>query len=263
MDQSRKRRWLHVPSPAMIVACVALFVALGGTSYAAIVLPANSVGTKQIKKSAVTGVKVKNATLTGAKIKDASLTGAKIKDASLTGADIVAASLGKVPSAASADSVIDGAVGPTKFGAIPGARVRRTAAVTVAGNAGGSTVLSYDATDFNVGGVFDSTKPTRMTAPIAGRYLIVANARWESNVNGRRTIALEVNGTVAQIARSNATAATWTGTAFNPEQTVEAIYKLNAGDYVEVLAYQDSGSPLTLLTNVDNGVAFAMEWLAP
>jgi hypothetical protein len=253
MDQSRKRRWLHVPSPAMIVACVALFVALGGTSYAAIVLPANSVGTKQIKKSAVTGVKVKNATLTGA----------KIKDASLTGADIVAASLGKVPSAASADSVIDGAVGPTKFGAIPGARVRRTAAVTVAGNASGSTILSYDATDFNVGGVFDSTKPTRMTAPIAGRYLIVANARWESNVNGRRTIALEVNGTVAQIARSNATAATWTGTAFNPEQTVEAIYKLNAGDYVEVLAYQDSGSPLTLLTNVDNGVAFAMEWLAP
>jgi hypothetical protein len=40
-------------SPAMIVACVALVVALGGVSYAAGVLPANSVGAKQIKARAV------------------------------------------------------------------------------------------------------------------------------------------------------------------------------------------------------------------
>ena len=39
---------------------VALTVALGGTSYAAIKLPANSVGTKQIKTAAVTGEKVKD-----------------------------------------------------------------------------------------------------------------------------------------------------------------------------------------------------------
>jgi hypothetical protein len=40
------------------VACVALLVALGGVSYAAAVLPANSVGTKQIKKRAVTLQKI-------------------------------------------------------------------------------------------------------------------------------------------------------------------------------------------------------------
>ena len=131
MDQDRKRRWLRAPSPAMIVACVALFVALGGTSYAAIKLPANSVGTKQIKNSAVTGAKVKDATLTGAKVKDATLTGADIQDGTVTGAKIVASTMGKVPLAASADSVADGAIGTAKFGTIPGARVRRTAAVTV------------------------------------------------------------------------------------------------------------------------------------
>jgi hypothetical protein len=261
MDQSRKRRWLRAPSPSMIVACIALFVALGGTSYAAIKLPANSVGTKQIKKSAVTGVKVKNATLTGVKVKNATLTGAKIKDASLTGADIVASTLGKVPSAASADSVVDGAVGPAQFGTIPGARVRRATAVTV--NTGATAVLSYDATDFNVGGVFDSAQPTRMTAPVAGRYLIIATMRWESNAGGRRTVALEVNGTAAQIARSNVSPFLNGGAAFNPEQTAQAVYKLNAGDYVEVWAYQDSGSALTLLTGVDNGVTFSMEWIAP
>jgi hypothetical protein len=54
------------PSPAMMVAFVALLVALAGTSYAAIQLPAGSVGTKQLKKNAVTGKKVKNRSLKAA-----------------------------------------------------------------------------------------------------------------------------------------------------------------------------------------------------
>ena len=41
-----------------VVAYVALFVALGGTSYAALKLPANSVGTKQIKNHSITPIKL-------------------------------------------------------------------------------------------------------------------------------------------------------------------------------------------------------------
>jgi hypothetical protein len=63
----------RLPSPAMVVACIALIVALGGTSYAAIKLPANSVGTKQLKRGAVTGPKVSSNTLTGAQINEARL----------------------------------------------------------------------------------------------------------------------------------------------------------------------------------------------
>lgn len=48
------------PSPALIVSCVALAVALGGTGYAITALPKNSVGAKQIKKDAVTGAKIKD-----------------------------------------------------------------------------------------------------------------------------------------------------------------------------------------------------------
>lgn len=51
------------PSPALVVAVVALVVALGGTSYAAIILPANSVGTKQLKKHAVTPAKIAPTTI--------------------------------------------------------------------------------------------------------------------------------------------------------------------------------------------------------
>jgi hypothetical protein len=51
------------PSPAMVVACVALVVALGGTGYAAFRLPAGSVGTKQLRNGAVTKAKIAPATI--------------------------------------------------------------------------------------------------------------------------------------------------------------------------------------------------------
>jgi hypothetical protein len=51
------------PSPSLLVAFAALMVALGGTSYAIAQLPANSVGTKQLKRNAVTTAKVKNRSL--------------------------------------------------------------------------------------------------------------------------------------------------------------------------------------------------------
>jgi hypothetical protein len=47
---------------ANVIACLALFVALGGVSYAALQLPKNSVGAKQLKKKAVTPAKLSPAT---------------------------------------------------------------------------------------------------------------------------------------------------------------------------------------------------------
>jgi hypothetical protein len=52
----------HVTS-AHVIAMLALFVAMGGTGYAALKLPKNSVGSKQIKKNAITSTKVKNGSL--------------------------------------------------------------------------------------------------------------------------------------------------------------------------------------------------------
>jgi hypothetical protein len=52
------------PSPAMVVSCIALGVALGGTSVAAInALPRNSVGTTQLKNGAVTKKKINKKTI--------------------------------------------------------------------------------------------------------------------------------------------------------------------------------------------------------
>jgi hypothetical protein len=72
----------RLPSPAMVVACIALAIALGGTAYAGV--SRNSVGTVHLKRNAVTSIKVRNN--------------------SLTGADINEGRLGRVPSAARANT---------------------------------------------------------------------------------------------------------------------------------------------------------------
>jgi len=77
---------------ANIISLVALFFALCAGSYAAVFLPANSVGTKQLK----------NGSVTMAKLAARAINGSKVAAGSLTGADINVATLGTVPSAAAA-----------------------------------------------------------------------------------------------------------------------------------------------------------------
>lgn len=61
------------PSAGLVVGLIALFVALGGTSYAAVNLPKGSVGTAQLKNSAVTAQKVKANAIGSGKVRDGSL----------------------------------------------------------------------------------------------------------------------------------------------------------------------------------------------
>lgn len=58
----------------MVVACIALLIALGGTSMAAVSqLARNSVGTAQLKNGAVTNPKIKNNAVNSAKVANRSL----------------------------------------------------------------------------------------------------------------------------------------------------------------------------------------------
>jgi hypothetical protein len=80
------------PSPAMVIAVIALICALTGTAYAA--LGKNSVGSRQLKAKSVTTGKIANNAVNAA----------KVADGSLTGQDINLGALGTVPSAQSATS---------------------------------------------------------------------------------------------------------------------------------------------------------------
>jgi hypothetical protein len=73
-------RWARrlVPSPAMIVALVALFMAMGGSAYALVITG------KSIRNGSITGKDVKNRTLTGSKGKADSWGGGSIKESTLS-----------------------------------------------------------------------------------------------------------------------------------------------------------------------------------
>lgn len=58
---------------ANVMATFAVFIALGGASYAALRAPKESVGTNQLKARAVTAAKVHQGTLTGAQIRSSTL----------------------------------------------------------------------------------------------------------------------------------------------------------------------------------------------
>jgi hypothetical protein len=60
-------------SYANVMSTVAVFIALGGVSYAAVTLPRNSVGTTQLKKNAVTNVKLGANSVTSGKVRNGSL----------------------------------------------------------------------------------------------------------------------------------------------------------------------------------------------
>ena len=69
----------------MIVALSALCIALSGSAYAAWKLPANSVGTKQLKNGAVTEAKLGNSTVSSVKVKNGSLLAKDFKQGQLPG----------------------------------------------------------------------------------------------------------------------------------------------------------------------------------
>ena len=119
------------PSPAMVIACIALTVALGGTSYAAIKLPRNSVGTKQLKKNAVTGPKVKANTITGA--------------------DVLESSLAEVPSAATAATATTATTATNATNATNAANAAAVSGNKVRGfsQVGGPTITNAQVLDLN------------------------------------------------------------------------------------------------------------------
>jgi hypothetical protein len=67
------KRILGKATYANVMATTAVFIALGGASYAALKLPKNSVGTRQIKDNAITAAKIKNGAVGGSKVNLSSL----------------------------------------------------------------------------------------------------------------------------------------------------------------------------------------------
>ena len=122
------------PSPAMVVACLALLVALGGTSVAAVEqVRRNSVGPAQLQFGAVTSAKIRNNAVTRPKIRNNSIISAKVRNRSLLRVDFAPGQLPAGPTGPQGPAGAQGAAGPAGPAGVIGSITVRTNSISVPG----------------------------------------------------------------------------------------------------------------------------------
>lgn len=116
----------------------------------------------------------------------------------------------------------------------PHARVYRNATQSIPDAT--PTALSFTHERYDNGGLWDPAQPTRLTANRDGLWLPWANALWLTAGGAVRSLLLRVNGTtqVAQVMVPPTTG--------NTSQQISTPIRLDAGQYVEVLALHDAGA---------------------
>lgn len=221
-------------TPSLVISMIALFVALGGASYAAVKIPKNSVGSSQLKKNAVSSSKVKNATLLAE--------------------DFKAGQLPRGEQGPRGEAGANGATGPAG----------PTASAYASNNISPNTSLSPGGVNFTV---LDTTTPDAGsgTMTITTRSRVVANASVSLfKGTGASAAAADVDcqiqaaslsGTVSigQIARTTLTA-TVPGGAVYAEASLSGAISLDPGEYgFRVLCQQANGVNSAATPTYDRG----------
>lgn len=263
------------------IALAALFIALGGTSYAAVSLPKNSVGANQIRADAVTSAKVKDRSLLARDFKAGQLPkGAKgargAKGATgargATGAAGAAGAVGAVgPQGAKGDTGAQGPAGPVDSlsarvtrdsSAFPVASCTFVAPATSCAGAA-TTPLTFTTESYDVGDFFDPAAAAsggipgagQLTVAKSGTYHLAAGVRWAQNatpVAGVRSLSLSgpnvnptgVTGPTPGVLAQSVVPANPDGPT---SQNVSTLVRLNAGQKVYASVGQNSGASVNVV----------------
>jgi hypothetical protein len=154
-------RWARrlVPSPAMVVALIALVMAMGGSAYALV----------------ITGKSIRNGTVTGKDLKNRSITGNDSKRNSIGGGSIKESSLGVVPGALLSH-------GAQRFAVVTGGgQLVRGRNAQAARTGAGRYQVIFD-TDIRSCAYFATVADASASGPPQNSHISVASLA--SNVNG-------------------------------------------------------------------------------
>jgi hypothetical protein len=94
------------PSPALVIACIALFISLGGVSWG---LATGIIDTREIRNNTIRTQDLRNNDIRAIDIRNSTIRSRDVALNTLTGSDIAESKLGKVPSAEKADAADDAA----------------------------------------------------------------------------------------------------------------------------------------------------------
>ena len=162
------RKLLRRPSPAMVVACLALLVALGGTGMAAATQVArNSVGTPQLKDGAVSNAKIRNNAVNSTKVAARSLLRSDFAPGQLPAGPVG-------PQGPAGPAGAAGAAGPA---GVIGAITDRTASVVVDGGTGEN-------------GAYNSSRVTSLCS--GNERAISGGTDWSTDASGRELMTGEL-----------------------------------------------------------------------
>lgn len=117
------------------------------------------------------------------------------------------------------------------------------------------TKISWTDIAFQVGTIWSALNPTRLVAPVTGKYAVAINIEWRSNGTGLRSVNLVRNSPALQYdLQSNGSPQ---GKS-NLSAYVEVL--LNAAAYVECQVFQSTGASHTLHGGTVDRTRIAM-WL--
>ena len=100
--------------------------------------------------------------------------------------------------------------------------------------------LTFDSERWDTGALHSTSANTdRLTAPVAGKYLITAHIQWASNATGERQLRVhDSSGNV--LAMDSRTPISGNVT----RMSIATVVELTAADYVTIVVYQSSGGAL-------------------
>lgn len=102
-----------------------------------------------------------------------------------------------------------------------------------------NTKLPWGATDFewhDASPIWSAVNPTRLVAPIAGKYLVLVNLEWRQDVNNLRNVSLVRNSPALQMDLQSQGSV-----GGKSNLSAMAVVSLNAAAYIEVQVFQSSG----------------------
>jgi hypothetical protein len=143
------------------------------------------------------------------------------------------------------------------------ARIYRTTDLPVPAGLSSGMDVPFDAVTFDTDHLYNPAFPTRLTAPVAGFYLIIADVGWEtqndlSNAGHSRSCELieNINGPLAR-AQQQPSIDTWL--------SISSVVPFGAGDYVYLNCNHDNPNSLAITHGHlgDVWTTFSMLWVAP
>ena len=106
-----------------------------------------------------------------------------------------------------------------------------------------NTALTLDTNTINTDGMWAAGNNTRLTAPLAGKYLIIGGVSFAVGPGAGGSITFRKNGTTFVGSSSPVTqSGSFVGVA-------EDIIALSATDYIEIIAFQNSGGAINTAGN--------------